>query len=150
MIRSPLLRDHSTFMHYYYFAGWLCKDGSDWDLVSVWGLETADNKLYLCYGQSTRHESILPSQSLVAPTELLCGSHNELWWPECMNLNQTQFQTNQYPRVYLLTQVTRFRLQRPGDALGRWVRLCVSSTLVKGSDLTGGGTCEALPPYIVR
>ncbi len=27
-------------------------------------------------------QTILPSQSLVAPTELLCGSHNELWWPE--------------------------------------------------------------------
>ncbi len=26
---------------------------------------------------------ILPSQSLVAPTEILYGSHNELWWPEC-------------------------------------------------------------------
>ncbi len=30
----------------------------------------------------TRETTILPSQSLVAPTELLCGSHNELWRPE--------------------------------------------------------------------
>ena len=33
--------------------------------------------------------SILPSQSLVASTEIiLCGSHNELWRPECWFLTQ--------------------------------------------------------------
>ncbi len=57
---------------------------------NAWVDRTRDRAVVKCnYTQETWYMtcsgmswSILPSQSLVAPTERLCGSHNELWWPE--------------------------------------------------------------------
>ncbi len=52
---------------------------------------------------------ILPSQSLVAPTEsLLCGSHNELWRPEWWDPNIEHYKVKDTQKVLLVPSSPKY------------------------------------------